>query len=244
MTPLLLAVMGVAALVTSAVLLRSIGPGYRVGRLLAATPRATIDEAIALAAVHPDRGADAYVRVSGRITSDEEFPDEQDRPLVFRRTRIQVARSGNDWQTVVDEREAVPFGIESRSAYIGVDETDLASGLVVIPRQADGVVADLPAEYASAIPPGVPASARARLVVDQLSAVEHATVCGVPTGQADRPVLRAGAGRPLIVTSLEPAAAMRVLAGSHRGRVVLAAFMLLLGMTALAAAVAALLVGA
>ena len=47
MIPIVLAVAGVAALAMSALLLRSIGPGYRVGRLLAATPEATIDEVAA-----------------------------------------------------------------------------------------------------------------------------------------------------------------------------------------------------
>ena len=62
---------------------------YRVGRLLAAAPLVEIDEASEMAAGRP-----RYVRVSGRITSDEEFPDENDRPLVFRRKRIDVAAAG------------------------------------------------------------------------------------------------------------------------------------------------------
>ena len=238
MIPLVLATAGIACLLVAALLLRSLGPGYRVGRLLAATPEATIDEAISLAR----GGTVAYVRVAGRITSDEEFPDDQDRPLVFRRTRVQVAGAGA-WRTVVDEREAVPFGLESRSAYIAVDEADLAVGLVVIPRQADGVVADLPADLAAAVPADVEPATKARLIVDQLSAVEHATVCGVPVADGHAAILRSGAGRPLIATSLEPAAAMRVLAGQNRGRVVLAAGLLLLGLAALATALVAVLLG-
>jgi hypothetical protein len=241
-TALVLAVVGVAALLTSAFVLRSLGPGYRVGRLLAATPSATIDEAIGLARTG-SRDAVSYVRVSGRITSDEEFPDDQDRPLVFRRTRVQVAGAGDDWQTLVDEREAVPFGVEARSAFIAVDESALDAGLVVIPREADGVVADLPADYAAALPSDVAPTTRARLVVDQLSAVEHATVCGVPTLRGEGAVMQAGAGRPLIVTTLEPAAAMRVLAGRHRGRVLLSALLLLAGLALIAAAVVSLLLG-
>ena len=236
MIPMVLAAAGVAGLLISALLLRSLGPGYRVGRLLAATPAATIDEAISLAR----GGTVAYVRVAGRITSDEEFPDDQDRPLVFRRTRIQVAASGG-WRTVLDEREAVSFGLQSRSAYIAVDETDLAAGLVVIPRQADGALADLPADLAAAVPADVDPATRARLIVDQLSAVEHATVCGVPVARGQDAIMRSGAGRPLIATSLEPGAAMRVLAGEARGRVVLAAGLLLLSLAALATALVALL---
>lgn len=239
MIPIVLAVAGVAALAMAALLLRSIGPGYRVGRLLAATPEASIAEAIAMASA----GTVAYVRVSGRITSDEEFPDDQDRPLVFRRTRIQIADRG-DWRTVVDEREAVPFGVETRSTFIAVDEADLDSGLVVIPRQADGVVADLPADLRGGVPAEVDPSTRARLIVDQLSAVEHATVCGVPVADKEGAILRSGTGRPLIATSLEPGAAMRVLAGHNRARVVLAAALLLGGLAGLAAALVALVLGA
>ncbi len=237
--PILLAIAGVAALIGSALLLRSIGPGYRVGRLLAATPHVSIDEAIELAR----SGAAAYVRVNGRITSDEEFPDDQDRPLVFRRTRIQIAERG-EWRTVVDEREAVPFGVETRSAFIAVDEAELGDGLVVIPRQADGVVGDLPDDLRAAVPADIDPTTAARLIVDQLSAVEHATVCGVPVSREHGAILRAGAGRPLIATSLEPAAAMRVLAGHNRARVLLAAILLLAGLAGLAAAVVALLLGA
>ena len=238
MIPLALAAAGMACLLISALLLRSLGPGYRVGRLLAATPQTSIDEAISLA----QAGTVAYVRVAGRITSDEEFPDDQDRPLVFRRTRIQVADSGG-WRVVLDDREAVPFGVESRSAYIAVDQAELGIGLVVIPRQADGVVADLPADLAAALPADLDPATPARLIVDQLSAVEHATVCGVPVADGQNAILRSGGGRPLIATSLEPAAAMRVLAGQNRGRVLLAAGLLLLGLAALAIALVATLIG-
>jgi len=238
-----LAALGLVALLAGALLLRSLGARYRVGRLLAATPEASIDEAISLAC-----GAPVYVRVKGRISSDEEFPDEHDRPLVFRRKRIEVASPGGRWRTLVDEREAVPFGIESRSSFIAVDETALVDGLVSVPRHAGGRVSDLPLDLladADASNPGAgETDPPARLVVEQLSAVEHATVCGRPALRDGKPLLTAGAGRPLIVTTLEAPAAMRVLAAAHRGRVIAAAGLLLAGLGLFAAALIALALGA
>src|SRR4051812_27663492 len=73
----ILGLLGVAALAAGALLLRRGGSGYRVGRLLAAVPQLSLAETIALAR----SGEQRYVRTSGRITSDEEFPDENDRPL-------------------------------------------------------------------------------------------------------------------------------------------------------------------
>lgn len=234
----LFALLGVVSLATVALLLRSLGPSYRVGRLLAATPEVSIEEALELA----NGGAPAYVRLTGRISSDEEFPDDQDRPLVFRRTRIQLGDRGR-WRTVLDEREAVPFGVESRSALIAVDDDALADGLVVIPREAAGRAQDLAAEMADALPRDHDPQAPARLMIEQLSAVEHATVCGRPVLQAGRATLTAGTGRPLIVTTLEAPAAMRLLARGHRTRVAAAALLLFVGLGLLGAAAVALLLG-
>src|SRR5262245_33930702 len=95
-----------------------------------------IGAAIRLATEEPGR----YIRVNGRISSDEEFPDDQNRPLVFRRTRLEIkGKEEREWRSVFDEREAVPFGVESRSDYISIDDVALADGLVVIPRVSLGV---------------------------------------------------------------------------------------------------------
>jgi hypothetical protein len=207
MIPTLLAVAGVLCLLAAALLLRRLGPRYRVGRLLAAAPEASPVEAVALA----DRGERHYVRVHGRISSDEEFPDDHDRPLVYRRRRVEMYEGGG-WRSLVDDREAVPFGIEERGTYLAVDATALDAGLVVISREADGRVADLPADLREGIDPELPG----RLIIEQVSAVEHAFVCGVPEKRGDETWLTAGLGRPLILTTLELAAAMRVLARGHR----------------------------
>jgi len=222
--PIALLIAAFACVAAAVVLLRSLGTRYRVGRLLAAAPAVEIEEAQAIASSSSD-----YVRVTGRITSDEEFPDENDRPLVFRRKRIQVgggpggAGGRGGWRTIADEREAVPFGLETRSAYIAIDVDAIGDGLVAIPRESLGKFSDLPAELTAEIDDPPLADTSARLLIEQLSAVEHATACGTPVVRNGRPTLTAGAGRPLIVTTLEAPAAMRLLATGNRSRVVASA---------------------
>jgi hypothetical protein len=220
---------GVVAILAGWAALSSIGPRYRVGRLLAATPQVSLAEAHALAAAQAPR----YVRVHGRISSAEEFPDEHDRPLVYRRRRLLVAGGPTGWTVVGDEREAVPFGVEERGTYLAVDAAALDVGLVVIPREAEGRVADLPAALAAGLDP----AARGRLLIEQVSAVEHAFACGVAqSGPAGEVLMSAGLGRPLILTTLEIGAAMRILARGHRRRVWLAATLLVAGVLALVVA--------
>lgn len=225
---------GVASVAVAVLLLRTLGSRFRLGRLLSAAPEVSIDEAHELAA-----GRAVYVRVSGRISSNEEFPDENDRPLVFRRTRIEVAEGRNRWRTVSDEREAVPFGVETRSAYLAIDDAALGDGLVAIPRQASGRVSELTPDLAAAAA-GLQPDTPVRLTIEQLSAVEQVTACGRPEMRDGRPVLTAGLGRPLIVTSLDQPAAMRVLASGARRRVAAAALLILagLGLLVLAAGLA------
>jgi len=80
-------------------------------------------------------------------------------------------------------------------------------------------------------------------VIEQLSAVEHATVCGTPVLRDGQPTLTAGLGRPLIVTTLEIPAAMRLLAAGHRRRVIAAAALLATGLGLLFAAAVTVLAG-
>jgi hypothetical protein len=228
---LALAVVGGAAIVAAAIVLRRI-EGYRVARSLRAASPVSIAEARELA-VGPER----YVRVAGRVASDEEFPDEHDRPLVYRRRRLEVAELPlpGRWRVLEDEREAVPFGVEDRTSSIDVDASVLGEGLVVLTREAAG----LASEVADHLPQGIAPDARVRLRVEQLSAVEHASVAGVPRmGETGRPLLTAGLGRPLVVTPLELPEAMRVLSGGRRAEVRLAAGLLVAGGLLLAIAAA------
>ena len=232
MGPLLLGAAGVLAFGVAVAILRSFGPSYRVGRLLAVVPQISIAEAVALA----ERAETRYVRVDGRIDSDAEFEDEAHRPLVLRRTTIQWRPSpgSGPWRPAADPKiELAPFVLREGLDEIGVDAAALGAGLVVVPRLSVGKVADLGA----AAPPDAPAGAAARLLIEQVSSVEHATALGVPVrGPDGRMVLGAGLGRPLILTTLERDEAMRVLTGGAAGRSRVAIAGLAIGAALIAAA--------
>ncbi len=238
MSVAVLVLVALACLLGAFLLLRSLGDRYRVGRLLAATPAVDIDSARAMAAGKP-----TYVRVSGRVSSDEEFPDETDRPLVYRRKRIDIGDGPRRWRTIAEEREAVPFGVETRDAFIALDEEAIGPGLVAIPREADGQLSDLPPDLLEGVENLPDPRTPARLVIEQLSAVEHATVCGTPVLRNGRPTMTSGTNRPLVVTTLATSEAMRLLAAGQRPRVLAAASLLAMALVLLGAAVVALVIG-
>ena len=203
--PVLVLAAGVAALVAGFLVLASYGSHYRVARLLATTARVSVDDALDLA----DRAEQRYVRVDGRLDSDEEFEDHDHRPLVFRRSRL-LAQEGRAWEQLGERREQVPFEVREGLAGIGVDADALDRGLVVVTRETAGVAADI----ADRVPPSMPPATPVRFEIDQVSSVEHAIVLGVPVRtDGSGAMMTAGLGRPLILTTLELPEAMRVLAG-------------------------------
>ena len=210
--PLLLAAAGVVALGIAAIILRSFGPRYRVGRLLAVVAPVSVAEAIRLA----EAGEARYVRVDGRIDSDAEFEDADHRPLVLRRTRIEWRpANGRSWTHFDTHLEAVPFVVREGLDDIGVDAERLEDGLLVTPRESVGEARDIEAMTDAGIDPG----AQARLRVELVSSVDHAAVLGVPARTGDGSVtIGPGLGRPLIVSTLEHDEAMRVLTGGATGR--------------------------
>ncbi len=216
--PQILIVAGFVALAAGVLTLLSFGSGYRLGRLLAATPIVPIAAAVEAA----ESGRAGYVAVEGRIDSETAFTDAADRPLVCRRTRVELHRRGR-WVTVEDGREAVPFSLREGLEEIAVDQDALGPGLVVLPRESTGIAGDL----ADRVPAGTAPDTRARIVIQQVSAVEHAIALGVPTRRANGSiVLTAGTGRPLILSTLERDEAMRVLAGGGRWRATSVALLL------------------
>jgi len=215
-TPLLLVAAGLVAFGAAAVILRSFGPRYRIGRLLAATPTVTVAEALELAR----SGESAYVGVTGRIDAEEPFEDADHRPLVLRRTRLE-SRGARGWSAFEDSRESVAFEIHEGLDAIAVDGDVLSDGLVVVPRESNGVAGDLGERAPDGLPPTTPV----RAIIEQVSSVEHAVVIGVPVvrGADGAAAMTAGRGRPLILTTLESDEAMRILArGSGRPRLVAA----------------------
>jgi hypothetical protein len=228
--PLLFIVLGLVALGAGALVLRSFGPNYRVGRLLASTPSVSVAEARDLAA-----GPARYVAVRGRIDAEDEFEDDAHRPLVLRRARIQLQRASG-WVTIDEHIAAVDFELREGLEAIAVDHAVLDAGLVVVPRESVGTAADAPDRVPADTPPETPM----RLRVEQVSSVEHAVVLGVPVaGPGERPVrMTAGLGRPLILTTLETPEAMRVLAAAGPRRPLIAAIALAVGLAAITIGVA------
>jgi hypothetical protein len=225
--PLLVVGLGIVALLAGLAILRSLGSGYRLGRLLVTTPKVSVGEAVALATT----GESRYVAIDGRIDSDDAFEDVAHRPLVLRRTRL-AARIRGRWQRFEDSTEAVPFEVAEGLDTIGVDTAALGDGLVVMPRISRGTVRDLGDRAPLAVPP----EAQALATIDQVSSVEHATVLGWPTVVDDgRVVMTAGRGRPLVLTTLERGEAMRVLAHGERLRPRLAAAAFALGVVLIVA---------
>lgn len=220
MAPLLVA-LGGFALLAGVLLVASFGERLRIGRLLAGTPTVPIADLASLA----DEPRPPYVRVEGRIDSEDEFEDAAHRPLVFRRTLVQLGRRGmprGGWRTVDEGREVVPFSVADAQGEAAIATDDLGSGLVVIPREATGVAGDAP----DRVPAGTPVDTPLRFRIDQVSSIEHAVVLGVPVRTPAGVELRAGAGRPLVLTTLDQPEAMRILAGGRQPllRVAVAAF--------------------
>jgi hypothetical protein len=211
--PLLLGLAGVLALGVAAAILRSFGPSYRVGRLLAVAPQVSIAEAIQLA----ESGKAGYVRIEGRIDSEAEWEDADHRPLVLRRTTFdwRPALRRGAWTSFDSHLEVVPFVIREGLDEIAVQGDAIADGLVTVPRESVGEVRDVEEMAAAGLDPG----AQARLRVDLVSTVDHATVLGVPSRGADgTTTIGPGMGRPLILSTLEGDEAMRTLSGGAIGR--------------------------
>jgi hypothetical protein len=233
--PLVLVVAGIVLFGAGLAVLRSFGAGARIGRLLAAAPLTTVADARVIAA----SGETPYIRVDGRIDSTDEFPDEHDRPLVFRRSRLEVRARGG-WRILSEDVRRVPFSIDEGLDSIEVDTDAIADGLVVLARESTGTAADVP----DRVPAGTARSAPVRLRIEQVSAVEHATVLGVPVvGPDGSPRLTRGRGRPLVVCTLERDDAMRVLAEGRRGRAAVATILLIGGPATISVGLAAALLG-
>jgi hypothetical protein len=227
--PLVPALGGVVMLAVALAILRSFGPRYRVGRLLATVPQVSVAEAVRLA----QSGEARYVRIDGRIDSDTEFEDADHRPLVLRRTTFEQRRAGGAWMAFETGVEAVPFVISEGLDELAVDGAALRDGLIVVPRESVGRAADL----GDRAPEGADPATPVRVRIETVSSVEHGTVLGVPARAADgRVTMQAGLGRPLILTTLERDEAMRVLTGGASGRSRLAIACLVLGAALIGAA--------
>ena len=219
-SPLFPLVAGIVALVIGFLIRLTLGARYRVGPLLAATQVVSISEANNLAS-----GPPRYIQVAGRVDAETDFEDEAHRPLVFRRTRLQLRR-GSGWADLNDRRERVPFEVREGLDSIAVDDQALDEGLVVVVRESEGTAADVP----DRVPEGTDPATPVRLRIEQVSTVEHAIAVGVPgLDDAGRPQLSAGLGRPLILATMDRADAMRILADGRPSQPVLLAATMIAG---------------
>lgn len=217
----LLAVMGVALIVAGLLLSRRTDARTRAGQLLAGLSPLSPTEALKLAALRG--GAAPYLAIKGSIDAPEIFEDEHHRPLVYRRERVSVADEGG-WRVIDTAERSLPFVVSDPSNSISIATADLADGLVVVERRWEGSVADLHAagrEYqrpeTAALVAALAASdpmRRARVGLEQISNLDRATAAGLLVNGE----LRAGVGRPLVVTTLERAEALRLLGTEGRGR--------------------------
>ena len=219
MTGLLIIALGLLAGLVGYLLLRRSGTGWRVGRLLAGAPERTLAQAATLA-VGGDPG---YIRIHGRIDSDEEFPGDDGKPIVYRRRRLQRDRGRSGWETFDDQRLAVPFRLSEKGEGVGIETEALGDGLVVVPRESEGVAGDLTPDAVSETLPEMSPDTPVRLRIEQISAVDHAIAAGVPRmSEGGSVVLGPGLGRPLVLTTLDLDEAMRLLAGGRRTELLVA----------------------
>lgn len=218
-----IALIGVALVVIGLLLSRRTDARTRAGQLLAGLSPISPTEALKLA--EQRGGSVPYLAIKGSIDAPEIFEDEHHRPLVFRRERVSVADEGG-WRVIDTAERSLPFVVSDPSNSISIATDDLADGLVVVERRWEGSVAELHAagrEYrrpetaslVAALAASDPTRG-ARVGLEQISNLDRATA----TGQLVDGVLRAGAGRPLVMTTLDRADALRLLGGEARGRLV------------------------
>ena len=214
-------VVGAALILLGLLLSRRTDARTRTGQLLAGLSPISPTEALKLAALRGD--AAPYLAIKGSIDAPEIFEDENHRPLVYRRERVSIADEGG-WRVIDTAERSLPFVVSDPSTSISIATADLADGLVVVERRWEGSVAELHAagrEYQSsetaALVAAIAASdptRGARVGLEQISNLDRATAAG----QLVDGELRAGAGRPLVVTTLERAEALRLLGAEGRGR--------------------------
>ena len=218
-----IALIGAALLVIGLLLSRRTDARTRAGQLLAGLSPISPTEALKLAALRGDSAP--YLAIKGSIDAPEIFEDEHHRPLVFRRERVSIADEGG-WRVIDTAERSLPFVVSDPSNSISIATADLADALVVVERRWEGSVAELHAagrEYqrpetaalVAALATSDPTRG-ARVGLEQISNLDRATAAG----QLVDGDLRAGAGRPLVVTTLERADALRLLGGEARGRLV------------------------
>jgi len=191
------------------------------------------------------------VRIAGRIRcADPIVTPQGDRLVAFHRD-VEVSLPDGSWRNIERLRETRSFELWDHDGWLTVDPAQAAEPLVVLPRVWEGVVGELDEGFRPAVErlvaQGVPPT-RARATTRMLSVVDRllvlAEVRTSPPGGASLVPPRGG----YVISGLDLDAAMRVLGGPHRARLLAGAAGVVLGLAglviALALATAALLAGA
>lgn len=212
----LLVPIGAALAAIGLLLSRRTDTRTRIGQLLAGLAPLSPSEALRVAAAR--NGSVPYLAIKGSIDAAEIFEDEHHRPLVFRRERVSVA-DGAGWRVIDEAVRRLPFVVSDPSSAIEIDVDALAEGLIVVERRWEGSVAELHAagrDYQSPETASLVAalassdpSRSARVGLEQISSLDRAIAAGALIDGR----LGAGAGRPLVVTTLERSEALRLLGG-------------------------------
>ena len=169
-TPLLPLVAGLLALVAG------VARAALVRAALPRRPPARVDAEVSVAeALALGDGPARYVRVGGRIDAEDKFEDDAHRPLVLRRTRLQL-RDGRDWRTVEDG--ARPSRSRSATASTGSPSTPTPSTTASSSCRANRS-GPRPTRR-TGCPRGRVPETPVRLLIEQVSSVDHAIVLGVP----------------------------------------------------------------
>lgn len=230
-------VIGVALLGAGVAAIRSSGAQPGLGRRLAGARQVAVGTLLDpdIAASLPSRP----VRTAGRIRCPEPFVTPQgDRLVAFHRD-VEVAAPGGRWRNIERLRETRSFELWDHDGWMTVDPAQAAEPLLVLPRVWDGAVGELDEGYRPAIERLAAEGAmptRARATTRMLSVVDRLLVLAdVQLSPSGGPSLVAPRGGYLI-SNLDLDAAMRLLGGPRRER-------LLVGAAAAAIGVVGILIG-
>lgn len=226
---------GAALLVGGLAAIRSSGARAGMARRLAGAREVAVGTLLdpEVAASLPPRP----VRIAGRIRCGDPIVTPQgDRLVAFHRD-VEVSPHGGTWRTIERLRETRSFELWDHDGWLTVDPAQAAEPLVVLPRVWEGDAAELDEGYRPAVErlaaQGV-APSRARATTRTLSVVDRLLVLGeVRSSPLNGPSLTPPRGGYLI-SSLDLDAAMRVLGGPHRARLLAGAASVILGLAGIA----------
>ena len=242
-------VIGVALLGGGLAAIRSSGARPGIGRRFAGARQVAVGTLLDpdVAASLPSRP----VRTAGRIRCPEPFVTPQgDRLVAFHRD-VEVAVPRGTWRNIERLRETRSFELWDHDGWMTVDPAQAAEPLLSLPRVWEGDVAELDEGYRPAIERLAAEGARptrARATTRMLSVVDRLLVLAeVHLSPSGGPSLVAPRGGYLI-SNLDLDAAMRLLGGPHRERLLAGAAAAAIGvvgiLTGLALAAVALVSGA